>query len=355
MLPFPFGESFQAMQPLVVLGDEVLAKSRAPSGDFLLQTAAGVRHELGPIGSLRSLWKNALHRLLPAVTTMLQREIPRRVAELGMSPLAYFIDYLEPTFRERDFSEAWYLSLPPVKPAKAVDWTVEVARAGRNIPAPDLVSPSVWILGRVWKLREQPARAGCWQVITPRRCYGLSGDFLTVGTVASTWRGELSKYVGQVAGRIASQVRSDEVSLSGLDAASREITTQGYVERGDLLFLPCSPPRLGHLVPPHYNRTLGRQVNRDLAMTAPLILPLPSPPCRSKLSVYERRPGGWSPASLPHGLCLGPDPPSHAQESPGVGLAALLRWAAQRIAENGAFHSSDDAGTTAEYAEGYNY
>lgn len=353
MLPFPFDKSFQAMQPLVVVGDTVLVKSPAPSADWVLQTAAGVKHRLGPFGRFESLWKNALQRLIPSITAVLQQEVPRRVAELTTSPLAYFIAYLEPTFRERDFSEASYLSQGLVVPEMKVDWPVEVSAAAQTIPAPELVSPAVWVCGRIWKLREQSARTGCWQVVTPHQCYGLTGDFYLVATLIANWQRDVARHISQVATRLASRAGADE-GAARLGAAGHEVASLGHIERGDLLFLPGSPPRLGHFVPAHYNHTLRRQVHRDLVITAPLALPLPAFPCRSGLAVYERRANGWSLASLPHGLCLGPDPPAHPQDSPGVGLASLLRWAAQRIAENGAFHSSDDADTAGEYTYGYN-
>ena len=50
---------------------------------------------------------------------------------------------------------------------------------------------------------------------------------------------------------------------------------------------------------------------------------------------------GWERYRPPNGLCLGGSAPVARPESPGVALAAYLRWAAQRVASNGRFHSSD--------------
>jgi hypothetical protein len=347
MLPFPFDASFQALQPLVLIGDDVFVKSPAASGACVLHTAAGVNHRLEALGRVQDIWKNALEPLLPSALAMLQEELPRRVTELATSPLAYFIDYLEPCFRDRDISEASYQSRPSAPKVKRIDWAVEIAAAAKRIPTPEFLSPAVWVCGRIWNLREESLRGGCWQIVRGQKCYGISGAFCLVGTLISNWRRELAKFVSGIAAEIASQIPVDGDPL--LRVASLQVEAEGFVERGDLLFLAGASPRLGHIIPVHYNRTLRRQVNRDLAMTAPLRLP-PSPyPNTAELTVYERNARSWSPVSLPHGLCLGPASPSYTQDSPGVGLAAFLRWAAQRIAGNGAFHSSDDADTANDY------
>lgn len=354
MLPFPFGDRFQALQPLVFLANEVLIKSQAASTECVLRTAAGVTHPLGTLGRFDSIWRNALQGMLPSTQQFVSHELPRRVAELSTSPLAYFTEFLVPAFRERDFSEASDFSECSAPRPVRVDWTDAVVSAAKNIPAPEFVWPSVWVFGRVWKLHEQPIRKGCWQVITPKGRYALSGDFYLLNTLVANWHNAVSKYVSEVAARFAQQAGSD-TDYSALGAATRQLQVHGFVEYADLLFLPGSPPRLGHLIPAHYNRALQRQVNRDLAMTAPLTVPPTAYPSKSLLTVCERRATGWSAVSLPHGLCLGPDPPTYPQASPGVGLAAFLRWAAERIAENGVFHSSDDADTTNDYNYDYNY
>jgi hypothetical protein len=110
------------------------------------------------------------------------------------------------------------------------------------------------------------------------------------------------------------------------------------LQDGDLLFLPGNPPRVGHLLPSHYNHVLGRQSHRDLAMTAPLVLP----PQVVSPRVYKRTSERWEPMHLPHGLCLGGDPPRDRPNSPGLTLAAYLRWAAVRIATNGRFNANDN-------------
>jgi hypothetical protein len=342
---------FQSQQPLVMLDGAVLAKTGSPSDSAVLVTAAGVRHSLGLLGTLDKIWKTALRRMLPDAEAILQAELPRQVAELRTDPLSYFAEYLVAAFHQREYSEESYHNQPSVPEPKHVDWTTEVAQTAKQIPSPESIQPSLWIFGRVWRLRESVARDGCWQLRTKGKSYALSGDFLVVNTLIENWRNEVAKYISEVAGRLACDVKEVTCMINARD----ELRSQGFVERSDLIFLPGKPPRLGHIVPAHYNRTLGRNCRRDLAVTAPFGLPPTSTPSRSSLKVYEKSSRKWKAARLPNGLCLGPDPPKHPQDSPGVGLASFLRWAGQRIAGNGVFHSSDDTDTASDDPYEYGY
>ena len=133
MLPFPFDESFQAMQPLVVVGDTVLVKSPDPVSGLGLETAAGVEHRLSPIGCLESLWRNALQRLLRASRRRCSRRYRGGLLSWRRAP-GVFHRIPEPTFRERDFSEASYSPRGPVAPEMNVDWPAKVSAAAQTIP-----------------------------------------------------------------------------------------------------------------------------------------------------------------------------------------------------------------------------
>ncbi len=341
MLEYPIDEAFQRQQPLVLLGEQLLAKTSSPAA-AILRTAAGVHHGLGPVATWISIGQAALRRSRSTVEAMLQNELPRQVALLRTDPLAYFIDYLVPTFRKREFSEDAYSTVSTAHIEQAdVDWTTELSAAAEGVPAPEFVQPSVLMLGRVWKLKPQPRREGCWQVDAASQCFGLSGDFILVRTLAAEWRTKVARHVTNVAAQLAQKVRQQD--SQELVIARNELAAQGFVERDDLLFLPGRAPRLGYVLPAHHNWTLRRDSVRDLAMTAPLALPPIAYPSKSSLVVYQRVKNEWKIVTLPHGLCWGPDPPQHPQDSPGVGLASFLRWAAVRIAGNGAFHSSDGA------------
>jgi hypothetical protein len=124
-----------------------------------------------------------------------------------------------------------------------------------------------------------------------------------------------------------------------LAQARAQIDREGFFQQGDVLFLPGSPPHVGHLLPPHFNRTICRDSCRDLAMVAPFNLPprIVAPQVFTRTS--DRR---WIPLGLPHGLCLGGGQPDFRPTNPGLALLAYLRWAAARVAANGMFHASDE-------------
>jgi hypothetical protein len=342
MMKYPFDEAFQAQQPLVVINGNVLAKTGSSLAVAVLETAAGVRHPLSVVGTSDAIWRMAIRASLPAIEAILLQDLPRQVAELRTDSLAYFADYLVPAFLHREYSEDCYASQPSAARPREIDWTTEVAHVARTIPKPEMEQPSLWILGRVWLLRQGDGSKNCWRVHADNTSYSLTGDFSFVSTLAARWRQQVARYVAYVAAELASQVGE----LESVAQARQELAECGSVERGDLVFVAGAPPYLAHVVPQHYNRTLSRVVNRDLAVAAPFTLP-PNLN-RSSFAVFQRRGREWRATTLPHGLCLGPDPPAYEQDSPGIALAALLRWAAQRISANGIFHSSDESDTTTD-------
>lgn len=48
-MEFPFADKFQRLQPVVFLGDEMLAKTRTRAREAVLQFASGVQHAIGPL------------------------------------------------------------------------------------------------------------------------------------------------------------------------------------------------------------------------------------------------------------------------------------------------------------------
>jgi hypothetical protein len=122
-----------------------------------------------------------------------------------------------------------------------------------------------------------------------------------------------------------------------LTAALATLTKQGFVQRGDLLFIQGSPPLLGYLIPKHMNLGLGRMIDGNVAMAAPFTLPARI----SRLNVVHKQQGRWVPLRVPHGLCLGRGPRAQSTLPPELKLAAYLRWAAVTVAQNRKFHEAD--------------
>jgi hypothetical protein len=339
VLTYPFDLSFQRQQPLVFLGPDVFTRTRGPEGPAALVSALGVVHPLRPLGPARTLAEQ--HRRLnrPEARRLIQVELTRLDASRFTDALAYFVDYLAPAFAERDWGEGPRPEASLTGERPAGDWSLEIDRCGDAVPLPEPPTPSLWMCGRAWLLREKPLEEGRLGVRWGTTTLGLTGEYRPVATLAAEWQAAAQRYFTQAAAGIREKVSRSEAPPV-LAPALEELTRTGCVRRGDLLFLPGTPPRLGHVIPAHYNRVLGVDSRGDLAMTAPLLLP----PELYALCVYRRSStGGWNAFMPPHGLCLGSGPPEAGPESPGLRLAAYLRWAAQRIASNGIFHSSDDA------------
>ncbi len=157
--------------------------------------------------------------------------------------------------------------------------------------------------------------------------------------VEDSWRVEIRAWLARTVAKLT-ECNTALAESSTLAQARVQIDREGFFQQGDVLFLPGAPPRVGHVLPPHFNRAIGRDSKRDLAMVAPFNLP----PRIVGPQVYSKTcEGRWAPLQLPHGLCLGGNPPPDVRpESPGLALLAYLRWAAARIAANGAFHASDE-------------
>jgi hypothetical protein len=168
-------------------------------------------------------------------------------------------------------------------------------------------------------------------------CLGLTGEQSPVSVLEAEWRRDVQRHLAEGAERIVEQARRHQPAADRGPAAD-ELARNGFVRRGDLVLFDGRPPLLGYVLPTHYNHVLGRQSRGDLALAAPLQLPPQLTPPR----LLQRAAGGrWEPYQPPHGLCLGGGLPQDRPQTPGLTLAAYLRWAALRLAANGKFHSSD--------------
>ena len=337
MLSYLYGPAMQRLQPLVFLGEEVDVKSRQEVGAVTLVTALGIAHPLRCLGSVGTLVEHHQRLNRPPLQQLLRAECARRNANNCTDPLGYFLTYLAPVFLERDWHEEYQLTAPSVNAVIPRDMSAEVAEVANHCPVPQVPSPALLVLGRVWLLAETSAVSDRVHV----RCNGitlsLTGEYVVIGALERVWCEQVQQFVTEAVAQVIQQGNplSNAVALS---RAQAELGHSGYLQYGDLLFIAGTPARLGHVIPPHYNRTFGRQSEGDLAMAAPLTLP----PSIGGLEVHGRNAAGrWVPVGLPHSLCLGPKPTGEMPEAPGLALAAYLRWAALRVMSNGRFHEHD--------------
>jgi hypothetical protein len=333
-------EQFLGLEPIVVITDELYVKSDRSSDDVDFVTALGVRHHLRRFCSCRTIEEQLVRRNAAVVRHLIYSGLARGQGDNRLDDLRYFVEALLPAFQSRDWTEEFALdALPELVKPRLLDATPgQIDELSRSVPPPVLPSPSYLLLGRFRMLRPDPAAAGGDHVRHGDLILGPTGETIPIGEVSRQWRQTVRTFVAQAADRL---IDASDTPAPGprLVAAREEIARTGCLQRGDVIFLPGTTARVGHIVPPHYNRVLGRHSRRDLAMVAPLT----RPPRMETPEVYTRDgQGRWSPLRLPHGLCLGGHLPDVRPETPGLALLSFLRWSACRIATNGAFHVNDD-------------
>jgi hypothetical protein len=338
---FPIDDHLKRLEPVVFLEDGVYVKTRGEgdeSSSFV--TAHGVVHALRRLIGRHLLYEHLVRRNAGSIRSYLQTEFARARSGRGEDELRYLVEQLLPSFAERDWSTRFSLEagagvVPEFSPSER---SAIFDTLWRTIPAVFVPTPSVLILGRF--------RLLC---IVSRTRYGYhvrhggavlepTGSEVPVNLVEDGWRAEIRAWLARTVAKLT-ECNDAGAESATLARARVQIDQQGFFQQGDVLFLPGEPPRVGHVVPRHFNRAIGRDSKRDLAMVAPFNLPshITHP------QVYKKTPEGrWVPLRLPHGLCLGGSPPDIRPESPGLALLAYLRWAAARIAANGAFHASDE-------------
>jgi hypothetical protein len=164
----------------------------------------------------------------------------------------------------------------------------------------------------------------------------MTGEYIPLKTLRQEWDAAVLDDCKSA----ASALGAPRAALSqSLRHARSELARSGVVAQGDILYLATDPVRVGHVIPPHYNHTLGRSVGRELALTAPLGFP-PGIPGNTDLVIY-RRSGENRWEAETRSVCLGSVPSvAVGQEvaDAGINLLAFLRFGAIRIAGNGRFH-----------------
>jgi hypothetical protein len=344
-LRFPIDDHLARMDPVFFHSSGVYVKTQRESHGTSFVTTRGVVHPLRLLLPADDFNNRFKRRNAAGVRDYLQAERNRVRTSEPMKELEYFVGHLVPAFDARDYSASFPLAVIALgdPPPSHDDQAGVIDSLASQIPAAALPVPSVLMLGRFCRLRLMKSRGTTYYIRHEDQLLEPTGEESPVAVIESCWRVEAGVWLRRALARVA-EYDSDRPRSAALTRALSEINRSGFFQSGDLLFFPGSPPKVGHILPPHYNRALGRACQRDLAMVAPLQFP----PRVGQPHVYTKTcDGRWIPLPLRHGLCLGPSPPESRPESPGLTLLAFLRWAAARIAANGMFHASDEDDYTA--------
>lgn len=335
----PLTPDLLRLEPLVFLADGIYGLSRRAGPDVRLVSALGVSHPLRQLVSARAWQKHIIRTARDAFTTAVADRIARRrIAPVNL--LAYFVMVLVPRFERRDWGDRLRPSAEDLTAVQPIASAPDLAAAAARLPVPAPPCPGLLVLERIWRLapcehvRGMHVRAG-------GRGLAPTGGLVHVAAVNREWHEAVERLVRDTAQAASVETRSGDDGAVA-DAAD-ELERTGAVRRGALLLLAARPPRIGHVMPPHFNVSLNRAVDGDVALTTPAEMPMGAG--FGDLRVFARSTSGaWSAVDLPRGICLGPRAPD-ARTALDADLAALayLRWAGTRVAMNGRFHEYDTA------------
>lgn len=329
---------FQRLQPVVLLDGVALVPGGPGNGPALL-TPGGARLPLRPYCPVATVASHCrrLHspELLAAATA-----IDPQAAQDDAHALAAFLDVLAPAFerwtekcRPADWPPA---GIAPAPAAPAPELPPELARA---VPDPELPQPSLLVFGRYWLLAPGGGPPKM-RVVDKNRTLAVTGRHVAARDLAAQWADTSLTALRTELRRRTKPLLPESPEFA---AALEQFRKAKAVERGDLVLISGRPPLVGHILPDHYNVSVGRQCDRSLAVCSPLTPPGVAAPDRGALSILMRAGAGWKAAPLGRGLCLGPGPEAAAWANAPRPLASLLflRFAAIRFAGNGRFHERD--------------
>jgi len=330
------GPAFHRLAPLILVGTDCLGLTRSEAGVGSLVSALGVAHHLRRLCGLRTLHDHLKILSAEQVLSEYRAEFRRQMRLDPNDAVACWIrlmDTLEDAgwFGTATFESSQAAILDDAKPLAIEDLD--------RLPLPHFPVPSFWLHGRIWLLETKDSGPGFMQIRYRNDTLGLTGYYLTTITLWHDMQAHRAEFYSTLAQEHGPQLSAS--ALRSLTDAKRTLEDRGFLQRGDfLLTSDSSGIRLGHILPPHRNLSLGIQCQGDLAVSVTYNGSFN----RSNLAVLQLTNGLWSPISVPNGLCLGPDPTrtvSSADAPRGMDVAGFLRWAARRFADNGIFHERD--------------
>lgn len=323
MLRYPLNGLLHAL-PLVVLDGELYAATHGGGAGAALIMPSGAEYPLRRLANRRVLAEHAVRTNRPALEEIYRQHLAWRTDAQPSDAVRYFTEWA---------GRAWDWLKPPAMetrghPERAV---ADVDGILDGVPGPRLPSPALCLLGRFWSLRE--ADGGGVRVRFRDSLLSMTGDCRAVAELGGAWAACVSEYLSGAAARAASAAEEEDEDEE-LRAARRKFAGEQVLQSGDLVLIGGETTWLAHVLREHYNRSLHMEVKRNVAIAARLRSPAAIPP-DSELAVYGLSAGKWTPVRRLRGVCLG------RGERP-TNLAPFLRWAANRIADNGLFHEHDD-------------
>jgi hypothetical protein len=344
-LVFPGEGALQSLQPLLLIDGRFYVAG--PGGGIpgvALVSALGVVHPYRVLCDARVVLAHAARINVDLLRERLQRECTAKRSLSAMDPLMFFIDVMVPGLAERDVGGSFRCETSSGESSDGIRApsasSMDLEDALRGAPVPVLHSPSLWVLGRAWRLVRATVISASIHVTCGADLLSMTGEYSNLKALRQEWDGAVSDYCDSVASVLCAE-KATALPV-GFEVAQRALAMSGVFSNGDILYLGSRPARVGYVVPAHYNHTLGRRADRDLALTAPLGFP-PAIPQNSDLLIYQRGESNrWEP--MPRSVCLGVSPSVPAGEglaAAGVNLLAFLRFGAVRIAANGRFHEHD--------------
>ena len=331
----PFDVGIQRLQPLLLLDGNVLC----PTGDngsamAWLISSSGAVVPMKRLYAIDEVFERARRASASAIHCAAQAMMRRTAARASQLPTRQFIEELAPLIEDWDWGPA---ALQRISPSAQVPSSPQ-SRQWQPEPHIDVPSPSLVVYGRIWLLAGGISNKPALQVSVGDSGYYCSGSYMRLATVSRRWDDECTRTAATLASELprAETIQPTPAAL----LAEHALAARGFLELGDLLLLAGGDGiRIGVILPPHRNTTVGGWCDRTLAVS--LRWDAVATPTGS-IGMYCKQADGWLPYTPPNGLCLGRSMPATSDHhNPLIGQIAFLRAAAFRIAANGRMHERD--------------
>ena len=272
-LVFPI-TGLQEVQPLFVTGEGLYVMGFADSVDAMLVSANAVVHPLMRLCDARVLEAHGARINAERIQKRMKAEFVEPRAATAVDPLMFFIEIMVPGLTIRDCGSGSQDEAALAEYSGGLDEIIgrssDAKQLHRNVSLPNLPCPSLWVLGRAWLLTRVSTAMASVHLRYQGSLLGLTGEYVSLKTLRQEWDATVFHDCKTAASELGAP-QTPESQL--LKIARTDLANSGMVVRGDAIYLATNPARVGYVIPPHYNGTIGRSVGRELALTAPLGFP----------------------------------------------------------------------------------